>query len=135
MEVDHNVERKKLQLPRTQPQHGPCLHSLTLNIAITLVQRFYVAETLVVNTFVLSKPTNGLMEHFVNGIHDVNGHSTVVLGLDGEPSQEELERELPSVEDGQVPLGEVLSRMVQAIYSELTEMAETLVLTATIFYR
>lgn len=36
-----------------------------------------------------------------------------------------LERELPVVHDGQVHLGEVMSRVVQACYAELTEMAET----------
>lgn len=40
---------------------------------------------------------------------------------------EELARELPNVGDGQVPLGELISRVVQAIYAELTEMAETYV--------
>ncbi|KAH6914203.1 mediator complex subunit MED14-domain-containing protein [Coprinopsis sp. MPI-PUGE-AT-0042] len=39
---------------------------------------------------------------------------------------EELERELPEVYDGQIALGDLLSRVVQAIYAELTEMAETL---------
>ncbi|KAL0581807.1 mediator complex subunit [Marasmius crinis-equi] len=53
----------------------------------------------------------------LNGLH-MNG----VL----EPSLEELERELPVVLDGQVPLGELLSRVTQSIYAELTEMAETL---------
>jgi len=46
-----------------------------------------------------------------NGFHD--------------PTIEDLERELPVVYDGQVPLGEVLSRVVQAIYAELSELAET----------
>ncbi|RXW15427.1 hypothetical protein EST38_g10430 [Candolleomyces aberdarensis] len=41
-------------------------------------------------------------------------------------SIEELERELPHVDDGQIDLSDVLSRVVQAIYAELTEMAETL---------
>jgi mediator of RNA polymerase II transcription subunit 14 len=40
---------------------------------------------------------------------------------------EELERELPLVTDGQIELSDVLSRVVQAIYAELTEMAETYV--------
>jgi mediator of RNA polymerase II transcription subunit 14 len=44
-----------------------------------------------------------------------------------EPSPEELERELPMVYDGQVPLGDVLSRVVQSIYAELSELAETYV--------
>ena len=48
---------------------------------------------------------------FTNGVH--------------EPSQEELEGELPVVGDGQVMLGELASRMAQAIYAELTELAET----------
>ncbi|KAJ3526719.1 hypothetical protein NMY22_g10058 [Coprinellus aureogranulatus] len=45
--------------------------------------------------------------------------------VDGVPL-EELERELPTVHDGQIPLSELLSRVVQGIYAELTEMAETL---------
>ncbi|KAF9559893.1 MED14-domain-containing protein [Agrocybe pediades] len=39
---------------------------------------------------------------------------------------EELESELPVVYDGQVPLGELLSRVVQSIYAELSELAETM---------
>lgn len=42
-----------------------------------------------------------------------------------EPTIEQLEQELPVVHDGQVPLGELVSRVVQAIYAELSEMAET----------
>ncbi|EEB90529.1 hypothetical protein MPER_11251 [Moniliophthora perniciosa FA553] len=38
----------------------------------------------------------------------------------------ELERELPMVLDGQVPLGELLSRVMQTVFAELSEMAETL---------
>ncbi|KAJ4468331.1 MED14-domain-containing protein [Lentinula aciculospora] len=52
-----------------------------------------------------------------NGLH-LNG--------DVEPSLEQLERELPEVFDGQIPLGDILSRVMQAIYTELTEMSETL---------
>ena len=47
----------------------------------------------------------------VNGVH--------------EATLEELERELPYVGDGQVPLGELVSRTVQSIYAELTGLAET----------
>ncbi|KAI0356373.1 MED14-domain-containing protein [Trametes cingulata] len=43
-----------------------------------------------------------------------------------EPAPEELEKELPVVTDGQVPLGELVSRLVQTMYAELTEMAETM---------
>ncbi|KAF8972893.1 mediator complex subunit MED14-domain-containing protein [Flammula alnicola] len=43
-----------------------------------------------------------------------------------EPTLEELERELPVVYDGQVPLGDLLSRVVQSIYAELSELAETM---------
>lgn len=46
-----------------------------------------------------------------NGFHD--------------PTLEELERELPLVQDGQVPLGELVSRVAQGIYAELSELAET----------
>lgn len=42
-----------------------------------------------------------------------------------EPSLEELEQELPMVYDGQIRLGELLSRVVQQIYAELSELAET----------
>jgi mediator of RNA polymerase II transcription subunit 14 len=37
----------------------------------------------------------------------------------------ELEQELPMVYDGQIRLGELLSRVVQQIYAELSELAET----------
>ncbi|KAG1750599.1 mediator complex subunit MED14-domain-containing protein [Suillus paluster] len=39
---------------------------------------------------------------------------------------EGLENELPLVLDGQVPLGDLLSRVAQAIYAELSELVETL---------
>jgi len=39
----------------------------------------------------------------------------------GEP----LEVELPVVDDGQVQLRDLVSRVVQACYAEMTEMAET----------
>ena len=42
-----------------------------------------------------------------------------------ELSMEELEKELPMVTKDQVPLGDLVSRMAQAIYAELTELAET----------
>lgn len=42
-----------------------------------------------------------------------------------EPPIELLERELPMVWDGQFPLGDVVSRVVQACYAELSEMSET----------
>lgn len=42
-----------------------------------------------------------------------------------EPTLEELERELPVVYDGQIPLGDLLSRVVQSVYAELLELVET----------
>lgn len=56
-----------------------------------------------------------------------NGHVDNIVMHNGyeEPTFEELQRELPQVEEGQIPLREVLQRIVQAIYAELTEMAET----------
>lgn len=42
-----------------------------------------------------------------------------------ELSLEQLESELPLVMNDQLPLGELVSRLVQAIYAELVEMAET----------
>jgi hypothetical protein len=47
---------------------------------------------------------------------------------DGEPSLETLEAELPVVHDEQVPLGDLVSRVVQALYAELSELAETCVI-------
>ncbi|KAF8447165.1 mediator complex subunit MED14-domain-containing protein [Boletus edulis BED1] len=55
----------------------------------------------------------------LNGV-TTNGH------LEQESTLEQLEMELPVVLDGQVPLGELLSRVMQAIYAELSELAETL---------
>lgn len=48
-------------------------------------------------------------------------------GLNGihKPPLEELERELPFVDDGQIHLGDLLSRVVQATYAELSELSET----------
>ena len=54
----------------------------------------------------------------LNGLTS-NGH------LEEEPTMEQLEMELPVVLDGQVPLGDLLSRVMQAIYAELSELAET----------
>ena len=59
-----------------------------------------------------------------NGNGYVDGDALHDIG--DEPSIEELRRELPNVEDGQIPLREVLQRIVQAIYAELTEMADKL---------
>ena len=63
--------------------------------------------------------TNGHAPAPFAGPATTNGHH------EPEPSVEELERELPVVYDGQVPLGELVSRTVQAIYAELSELAET----------
>ncbi len=60
--------------------------------------------------------------HIVNGFH----HTPLQNGKHhDEPTLEDLERELPLVMDGQIPLGELVSRLSQAIYAELVEMAET----------
>ncbi|KDR75325.1 hypothetical protein GALMADRAFT_249364 [Galerina marginata CBS 339.88] len=50
------------------------------------------------------------------------------ISLDGflDPTLEELERELPVVYNDQIPLGDLLSRVVQSIYAELSELAETM---------
>jgi mediator of RNA polymerase II transcription subunit 14 len=58
-------------------------------------------------------PQNGGL----NGIHSE---------IDNEIPLEDLERELPFVSDGQIPLGDLLSRVVQATYAELSELSETL---------
>lgn len=41
------------------------------------------------------------------------------------PSIELLERELPSVWDGQVPLRELITRVTQDIYADLVNLSET----------
>ncbi|KAF7315273.1 Mediator of RNA polymerase II transcription subunit 14 [Mycena indigotica] len=51
-----------------------------------------------------------------------NGHSQHI----GSPTIEELEGDLPVVYDGQVSLGDLLTRVVQTIYGELSELAETM---------
>lgn len=63
----------------------------------------------------ISPPINNVMPAS-NGIH-TNG--SIELNID------EHERELPFVDDGQIPLGELLSRVMQSIYAELSELAET----------
>ncbi|CAK5281368.1 unnamed protein product [Mycena citricolor] len=57
-----------------------------------------------------------------------NGIDARILEMDaGEDiSVEELERDLPVVYDDQIPLGELLSRVIQNIYAELSELAETM---------
>lgn len=42
-----------------------------------------------------------------------------------EVSLDILQRELPVVYNDQIPLGDLLQRVMQTIYAELTEMAET----------
>ena len=57
-----------------------------------------------------------------NGTKVIDG---IPNGLPDSPTLEQLEGELPVVHDGQVPLGELVSRIAQAVYAELTELAET----------
>jgi hypothetical protein len=66
-------------------------------------------------------PAQAQTQSQVNGIHDTE---PIVIE---EVAEEELERELPVVNDGQVPLGDLLSRVVQAVYAELSELADTYV--------
>ncbi|CDO75529.1 hypothetical protein BN946_scf184871.g10 [Trametes cinnabarina] len=72
------------------------------------------------------------MEQAVNGLvangATLHPHTALSNGdaLMHEPTPEDLERELPVVMDGQVPLGELISRLSQTMYAELTEMAETM---------
>ncbi|PCH43924.1 MED14-domain-containing protein [Wolfiporia cocos MD-104 SS10] len=71
----------------------------------------------------MAQVANGHSSAHLNGQTSTNGtHENGVHEL----SPEELERHLPAVYDGQVPLGELVSRTVQAIYAELSELAETL---------
>jgi hypothetical protein len=64
-----------------------------------------------------SHSKNGGTNGDLNGIH---------IEIDHEPPLEELERELPFVGDGQIHLGDLLSRVAQATYAELSELSETL---------
>lgn len=48
-----------------------------------------------------------------------------VNGFHHEPTIERMEQELPMVYDGQIPLGDLVSRVVQSIYAELVEHADT----------
>jgi mediator of RNA polymerase II transcription subunit 14 len=61
------------------------------------------------------------LQHSSEIAHSHGPHYDSVL----EPSLEELEQELPMVYDGQIRLGDLLSRVVQQIYAELSELAET----------
>lgn len=75
---------------------------------------------------------NGILtpnhEESVIGPGMMNGHEHAPFeSTDEDASLAELEAELPVVYDGQIELRELLSRMMQAIYAELTEMAETCV--------
>ena len=48
-----------------------------------------------------------------------------VNGFHHDPTIERLEQELPMVFDGQIPLGDLISRVAQSIYAELVEYADT----------
>lgn len=48
-----------------------------------------------------------------------------VNGFHHDPTIERLEQELPMVYDEQIPLGDLVSRVVQSIYAELVELADT----------
>ncbi|KIM79071.1 hypothetical protein PILCRDRAFT_90363 [Piloderma croceum F 1598] len=54
-------------------------------------------------------------------IQNMNG-----INHDSEPTLDDLELELPVVYDGQIPFGDLLSRVVQGVYAELSELAETM---------
>lgn len=62
----------------------------------------------------IQPPTSLAMQ--MNGVHSEEI---------SEPSFEDIEKELPVVYDGQIPLGDLISRVVQSIYAELSEQAET----------
>lgn len=52
-------------------------------------------------------------------------HEPQVNGIHHDHTTEQLEQELPMVLDDQIPLGELVSRVVQSIYAELVEHADT----------
>jgi len=59
------------------------------------------------------------------GIQALESTNGIHSPASDEPTIQDLERELPIVNDGQIPVGDLLSRVMQAIYAELAEMAET----------
>lgn len=72
-------------------------------------------------------------QHLPNG-DSINGNGitqahplvdSIVPNGTHELTMEELEKELPMVTEDMVPLGELVSRTAQAIYAEMTELAET----------
>lgn len=65
------------------------------------------------------------MDHEITQLNPSHSQNNGLNGNDHEPLLEELERELPFVDDGQIPLGDLLSRVVQATYAELSELSET----------
>ena len=70
-------------------------------------------------------PPNGDIVNINGASHTHPVPDALITNGTHEPTLEELERELPIVTEGQVPLGELVSRMAQSIYAELTELAET----------
>lgn len=56
---------------------------------------------------------------------EINEPAPHTLSNGIEMTIEQLEQELPFVYDGQIPLGDLLQRVMQAIYAELSELAET----------
>jgi hypothetical protein len=72
---------------------------------------------------------NGVHHHPVSNGY-VNGEQDPPQANGFDITIETLEAELPVVEDGLMPLGELVSRVVQACYAELTDMAETYVMRA-----
>lgn len=92
---------------RGSSQVGHCFVCMPVRLH-TLVSNFHV-----MNNAPKQEELPAINGAYPNGTHD--------------PSLIELENELPQVNDEMVPFGELLSRVVQSIYAELTEMAETYV--------
>lgn len=76
----------------------------------------------------MQETPNGMSVDMVDGPSELPRNGVFANGAnhdDHEPSVEELQAELPIVYDGMVPLGELMSRLAQAIHAELTELSET----------
>ena len=71
------------------------------------------------------------MEHSLNGVITNGGAGAPHENGFHEPTLEQLDLELPLVGEGQIPLGELVSRMAQSIYAEINELAETYVIPST----
>lgn len=68
--------------------------------------------------------TNGVNGHNHDYLPNYN-HNTPSKEEHNPPTLAQLESELPFTDHDQIPLGEILSRVVQDVYAELVTLADT----------